>query len=89
MKDFHDLYSIIFQNGLIDKPFAKKAIRTVFMHRHTSLDDLPLNFNEQSINELQIKWNNYHNTLNSNMEFLPPTIIKDLIDYINQWLIEN
>ena len=30
-----------------------------------------------------------HNTLDSNMEFLPPTKIKDLIDYINQWLFSN
>jgi len=89
MKDFHDLYSIIFQNGLADKTLAKKTIRTVFMHRDTSLDDIPLNFNERSINELQTKWNNYHNTLDSNMEFLPPTKIKDLIDYINQWLFSN
>ena len=89
MKDFHDLYSLIFQKELIDKSLTKKVIKTVFIQRNTSLDELPVKFDEQAINELQSKWNNYHHGLNPSMKFLPPIKIKDLIDYINQWLISN
>jgi predicted nucleotidyltransferase component of viral defense system len=54
MKDFHDLYSLI-SLGNLSKVLTEKAIQLVFNHRRTSLKGLPIAFDTQALNLLEIR----------------------------------
>lgn len=56
MKDFHDLYSLIYF-GNLNNSLAEKAIQLVFHHRKTSLKTLPIAFDQATLKNLERNWN--------------------------------
>ena len=90
MKDFHDLYTLISLQGCLKTNYIDKVVVTVFNHRQTSLQKLPLQFDNEYISVLQPLWEDYLQDLSSSqMTTLLPESIKDVISAINVWLIYN
>lgn len=82
MKDFHDLYTLIYTRKILNKNETKKAINAVFKHRNTPLR-LPIKFDDSEINALQNYWNRYIETITDN---ILPFQIEYVIKTINKWL---
>ncbi len=87
MKDFHDLYSLISIEGCLNTAYTDKVVVTVFKHRQTSLQKLPLQFDRETLDVLQSQWQSYQRDLSSNHTL--PESIKDVITAINRWLMHN
>lgn len=86
MKDFHDLYSLI-SLGNLNEAYTEKAVQLVFNHRKTSLENLPIIFDENAMIQLQEAWGLYHRRLKTTKNsIILPVSIEDLIESINQWL---
>jgi len=89
MKDFHDLYSLI-SLGNLNPTLTRKAMQLVFNHRQTSLDGLPIIFDEKALQQLEKSWSVYHRRLTTTKNSLKmPNAIKDLLESINHWLTKN
>jgi len=86
MKDFHDLFSLIYL-GKLNESYTEKAIQLVFNHRKTSIKNLPITFDLIGLQQLEKAWNLYQRRLKKmqNSIALPPSI-EALITAINQWL---
>ncbi len=86
MKDFHDLFTIISSERLLNKEDIEMAIHLVFNHRKTILQ-LPLKFGSSEIKTLQTYWERYRQTTT-----LPehlPNQIEEIIQIINNTLYSN
>lgn len=90
MKDFHDLYSLVSIPSCLNGNETENAIRLVFQHRKTSLQDLPLQFEQDSIHLLQTQWALYQRevTLRQKTSAVPKEIDEVLLA-INDWLHKN
>lgn len=89
MKDFHDLYSLIFLEKCLDSDYTNKVVKTVFNHRQTQLK-LPLKHEIEFIEILQPLWREYQKDLPKNQVMTkPPELIQDVISFINSWLKNN
>jgi hypothetical protein len=90
MKDFHDLYSLISLEGCLNTAYTDKVVVTVFNHRQTALEKLPLKFDIEAMDVLQPLWQDYQQDLASSpMTILLPESLKDVISAINTWLMHN
>ncbi len=87
MKDFHDLYSLISLREGLDLSYVGKVVTSVFDHRQSSMEKLPISFDADAISRLKVLWSNYHGELKSK-GLLPPLFI-DVISAINSWLEFN
>jgi len=87
MKDFHDLYSLIFLNAL-DAHLCEKAIQLVFKHRKTPLRKIPLIFEKDSLELLETNWKAYCKKIKTNTFQLPESLQK-VIATVNRWLEKN
>jgi hypothetical protein len=86
MKDFHDLYSLI-SLGNLNEAYKAKAIELVFIHRKTSLQGLPIIFDETALARLEKSWNLYQRRLKTTKNSLAlPNSIEGVIEAINQFL---
>jgi predicted nucleotidyltransferase component of viral defense system len=86
MKDFHDLYALISLGNLHETP-VEKAIQLVFHHRKTSLQGLPITFDENALEQLEKAWSVYHRRLKTTNSALSlPVSMGSLIEALNQWL---
>lgn len=83
MKDFHDIYTMIFTKEALDGNKVKRAIEAVFRHRKTSLQ-LPIQFDALVFQALQNYWSKYHRKAKG-MNNLPHQI-DQVVDSINEWL---
>jgi predicted nucleotidyltransferase component of viral defense system len=86
MKDFHDLYSIIFQKGKNLSSNIENIIKMVFEHRQTELT-LPIVFSNQAIVDLQSFWARYLQGLKKDHKM--PKKLKNILQIINDWLNKN
>lgn len=89
MKDFHDLISLISLNGHLDKSYAGKVVKAVFLHRKTPLEALPIQLDAESEEILQTAWEKYHAKTLFTEEVKAPDRIKGVIALINTWLKTN
>jgi hypothetical protein len=89
MKDFHDLISLISLEGFLDKNYADKVVKAVFLHRQTPLEALPIQFDTEAAEVLQSAWQNYHEKTFASGKEKIPNAIKDVIALINTWLEVN
>ncbi len=90
MKDFHDLYSLVSLEGSLDPAYTNKVILTVFNHRQTTLQGLPLKFDVEAMRILQPLWDDYQQKLTSNPSLISlPKSLEEVISAINTWLILN
>lgn len=87
MKDFHDLYSLIYLQ-VLDSTLAKKAIQLVFETRKTDLKKIPIVFYEEDFTILEKNWASYLKKTKQ-QELTLPTSIRDVIDMMNGWLLKN
>lgn len=81
MKDFHDLYSMISSQSSLRN--LEEIIRMVFEHRETKLS-LPITYDKDEMNRLQIFWNEYLKNLRVENLSLLPKKISDVIATINK-----
>lgn len=81
MKDFHDLYTLITSENVLNGPEIEKAIKMVFEHRNTPLS-LPIVLNCE---ELQRFWRRYLPTVDAKL----PSHIAEVVDALNFWLKNN
>ena len=89
MKDFHDLYSLV-ELGNLDISLAEKAIQLVFHHRKTSLEKLPIVFDQDAFERLEKNWNLYLRKLKKTRSSLVlPESIEDVVLVLNEWLNET
>jgi predicted nucleotidyltransferase component of viral defense system len=89
MKDFHDLYSLACL-GNLDVFLTEKAIQTVFHHRNTSFQKLPIAFDRFALEVLEKNWISYRKKLKTHKNSpLLPESIEDVILFINRWLEKN
>ena len=86
MKDFHDLWTMVIHPDTLDKKVTHTTVKAVFAHRGTPLK-LPLEFDEATLESLQINWQRYRPSL-SNPNNLPKSIL-EIIQLINQWMSDN
>lgn len=87
MKDFHDLYSLVSLEKCLDPAYTEKVVKTVFNHRETSLKKLPIIFEADSMETLQLLCHRYQKDLSSNKTARHPTkLLQELISAINGWL---
>lgn len=82
MKDFHDIWTLI-QEKSIKLNELNNAIKMIFEHRRTQLQ-LPLQFDEHSINILQNNWKKYLQSVTSKTQL--PEDIQSIIQSINNYL---
>lgn len=87
IKDFHDLYSLVSAAGCLNASYTEKVIISVFNHRQTSIQKLPLHFDEAAKARLEPLWQNYHQEIRPNVS-LPPSF-ENVIYAINYWLKSN
>lgn len=83
MKDFHDLYTLVLNETVLDKDRTQSAIKAVFKHRKTSLQ-FPISFNVSAVQTLQAYWLRYRQTTTTSD--LIPQHISQVIERINNWL---
>ena len=89
MKDFFDIYSLIFQKNLLNIYLLKEIIPTVFSHRKTALQ-FPLKFKKKDIEQFQKHWSKFLQTLRvSKSRDQIPSKIEHLIHSVNLWLLEH
>jgi hypothetical protein len=86
MKDFHDLYSMISSQPFLGN--VEEIIRMVFEHRETELA-LPVTYDADELNRLQIFWNEYLRNLRAKNLAPLPENIADVIAKINHCLELN
>ena len=85
MKDFHDIFSMIFSSTLPSFESLESIIKIVFEHRETKLL-LPISFQEDELVRMQNFWVEYLKNLRTeSMEALPPSF-SELLMKINYWL---
>ncbi len=84
MKDFHDLYTLVSSEKILDRRDTAKAIRLVFEHRKTPLR-LPIQFDVLELAALQKYWGRYHQTVT--VSACLPNQIGELICRINDFLV--
>jgi predicted nucleotidyltransferase component of viral defense system len=84
MKDYHDLFTLISNEKLLNKRQALSAIKAVFSHRGTPLL-LPIHFDAPAIDILQTHWARYHQGTTQSADQLPKSIWQ-VIEMINKWL---
>ncbi len=89
MKDFHDLLSLISLDGCLDRDCIDKVVKMVFLHRQTSIEALPIQFDDEAMEMLQAAWKKYHEKAFSLKQEKIPNAIKDVIALINAWLKVN
>jgi hypothetical protein len=90
MKDFHDLYSLVSLENCLDPAYTHRVIESVFNHRRTSLQNLPIKFDVESMRTLQHLWNDYQRRLSSTQsQIYLPESLEDVISAINTWLMLN
>lgn len=89
MKDFHDLISLISLDGCLDRNYAEKVVKAVFLHRQTPIKALPIQLDGNAAEVLQSAWQNYHDKTFSSGKEKIPNAIKDVIELINNWLKVN
>jgi predicted nucleotidyltransferase component of viral defense system len=83
MKDFHDLYTMISKENILDKEETKSAILAVFNHRKTHLE-LPIQFDTSTFNALQVYWARYRQTVTAGKTL--PDQIEQVLGVVNEWL---
>lgn len=89
MKDFHDLISLISLDGCLDRNYADKVVKAVFLHRETPIKALPIQLDYDAAEVLQSAWQNYREKTFSLGKEKIPNAIKDVIELINTWLKVN
>lgn len=89
MKDFHDLYSLIYLD-VLDSSLAKKAIELVFHHRKTPPNKLPASFGKDAFETMEKNWSAYRKKIKSKKGALKlPESVEEVVSAVNQWLEEN
>jgi hypothetical protein len=86
MKDFHDLYTLVSSEKVLDRKDTAKAIQLVFAHRKTPLR-LPIQFDASELTALQKYWGRYQQTVTASTRL--PIQIDELIKNINNFLISK
>ena len=82
MKDFHDLYSLIFK-GNLDCKALKRILDLVFRHRQTQLT-YPILPQLDKMKDLQGLWGVYQS--NQKVKGYLPVSIDEIVDELNKWL---
>ncbi|MEI8348238.1 MAG: nucleotidyl transferase AbiEii/AbiGii toxin family protein [Pseudomonadota bacterium] len=89
MKDYHDLFLLCKEEGLLKISKLKKDISKTFQNRRTELI-LPIKFTKENYALMQKLWAGHRRGLEKVAENLKiPLNIEDLVSEINDWLIEN
>ncbi|MDB2614132.1 nucleotidyl transferase AbiEii/AbiGii toxin family protein [Chlamydiales bacterium] len=88
MKDFHDLYSMLFSSTFQSFSNLEAIIRMVFEHRETKLS-LPIVYEEDEMGRMQNFWNEYLRNLRAENLAKLPENIGEVINKINNWLRLN
>ncbi len=89
MKDFHDLYSLVYLN-VLDSFLTKKAVELVFHHRKTPLKKLPASFGKDAFEMMEKNWSAYRKKIKSKKSSIKlPESIEAVVSTVNQWLKEN
>ena len=89
MKDYHDLFLLCLEKNIFNFPSLKKEIDRTFKNRKTTKAFL-INFSDRAITKLQRLWTGHRGRLQINADSLGlPVHIKDAINEINGWLLEN
>ncbi|NGX54825.1 MAG: hypothetical protein KR126chlam2_00445 [Chlamydiae bacterium] len=83
MKDYHDLYTLVHEERLLNKEETIKVVGAVFNHRRTPLI-LPLIFDPQALTSLQNYWRRYRQ--GSAILARLPSHILQVIEAVNMWL---
>lgn len=90
MKDFHDLYSLISVPNLLNEKQTERAVRMVFEHRGTEINELPIIFDDEDAQLLNKAWGFYYRRLKSNeIKKILPTDHRELTQAINDWLLNK
>ena len=90
MKDFHDIFSLITLDDCLDLAYTDKVVKAVFLHRQTSIDALPIQFDDDAMEKLQSAWQNYHEkAISIESKGNIPKTIREIIHSINTWLKVN
>ena len=88
MKDYHDLFLMIQEHGLLDLESLRDAIANTFDSRETALQ-VPISFDEGGMQILQQLWAGHIRGLADHKERLNiPDKINVVVDRINNYLVE-
>ena len=89
MKDYHDVFLMSREPGLLEAIKLKNAIMTTFTNRKSKLI-FPIKFDDSELKNLQKLWANHlRNIGRYKNELNMPDKINDLIDEINEWISSN
>lgn len=88
MKDFHDIYSMLFSSSLLSFKDLENVIRIVFEHRETELI-MPISFQGDEMVRMQNFWSEYLKNLRKENVDVLPTSFLDLLTKINQGIQIN
>lgn len=88
MKDFHDIYSMLFSSSLPSFKDLENVIRIVFEHRETELI-MPISFPDDEMVRMQNFWSEYLKNLRKEHVDVLPTSFLDLLTKINQGIQVN
>lgn len=89
MKDYHDVFLMSREPGLLEPIKLKNAIMTTFTNRKSKLI-FPIKFDDSELKNLQKLWTNHlRNIGRYKNELNMPDNINDLIDEINEWISSN
>lgn len=86
MKDFHDLYTLVTTEKLLDGKETEKAVLAVFTHRKTPLQP-KISFSADELGSLQYYWERYRPSAGVAPQL--PEEIGLVIETINRWLDSN
>lgn len=73
----------------MDIGYTEKVVKAVFIHRQTSLEALPIQFDTEAAELLHSAWQYYHEKTFASGKEKIPNAFKDVIALINNWLKAN
>ena len=89
MKDFHDLYSLVYLEAL-SAVLSKKAVQLVFQHRKTALEKIPVLFDKETYQNLEENWTSYRKKTKAMKKSIKlPENIQEVVGVLNQWMKDN
>ncbi|CAM2818667.1 nucleotidyl transferase AbiEii/AbiGii toxin family protein [Legionella worsleiensis] len=88
MKDYHDLFLLCREDGLLDKTRLKDNIDQTFQNRETAFS-IPIQFQSDELERMQLLWGGHLRSLGtSRTQMLSlPEEINTVINDLNQWLL--
>ncbi len=87
MKDYFDLLMLV-KSDLLHPDKLRTALNATFKYRDTSLELLPLKFDDSQLRHLQIYWTNFRRNFKGRSN-MPEENFTVIVQKINEFLIDN